>query len=104
MGLGIDKLTGASFSWGTFTVNMLGCLIFGVLAGLMEARVQMSEEFKLLVFVGFLGGFTTFSTYAFHTGVFLQEKEWFHAAANILLHNTCGVLLLLLGLYLAKQA
>jgi len=104
LGAGIDRFVGSTFSWGTLAVNMLGCFVFGVLAGLAESRMPLGEEYRLLLFVGFLGAFTTFSTYAFHTGVFLHEKEWWHAALNLSLHNFFGVLLLLLGLYLTRPA
>lgn len=104
MGSGIERILGTQFPWGTFAVNMLGCFLFGVFAGLAEMRLPLSDEQKLLIFVGFFGAFTTFSTFAFHTGLFLHEREWWNAAANIFLQNTCGVILLLLGLYLTRSA
>lgn len=52
------------FPWGTFLTNSIGCLIIGFLWGLMDTYDWFSKELRLLLMVGFCGGFTTFSSYA----------------------------------------
>lgn len=52
------------FPYGTFAVNVIGCLIIGLLFGLIDRGVSMSAEMRLLLITGFCGGFTTFSTFA----------------------------------------
>jgi CrcB protein len=61
------------FPLGTFTVNVLGCLVAGILAGLVERQDMFSAETRLLLFTGFLGGFTTFSALGVET-VFLMRR------------------------------
>jgi CrcB protein len=55
------------FPYGTLVVNTLGCLVIGWLAGLAEARAFFTSEVRLFIFVGILGGFTTFSSFALET-------------------------------------
>jgi CrcB protein len=66
MGLAITRAKqGAMFPWETFAVNVLGCVAIGCLAGFSEARDLFSETTRAFLFVGVLGGFTTFSTFAY---------------------------------------
>lgn len=51
------------FPWGTFAVNVAGCFIIGLVFGLLDRGVTMSDSLRLFVTVGFCGGFTTFSTF-----------------------------------------
>jgi len=55
------------FPYGTLAVNVLGCLVIGFLAGLAETRTAFTSEARLFLFVGILGGFTTFSSFALET-------------------------------------
>lgn len=57
----------AGFPTGTLVVNIVGCLLLGFLAGLAESRDLLSSELRLLLMVGLLGGFTTFSTFGYET-------------------------------------
>ncbi|MDA1215343.1 MAG: fluoride efflux transporter CrcB [Chloroflexi bacterium] len=70
------------FPYGTLTVNILGCLVIGLLAGLTEGRQLFSNEVRLLVFFGVLGGFTTFSAFGLETVVLLQDGRVFMGLAN----------------------
>jgi len=92
-GLGglVQRLHESGFPWGTLAVNALGCLLFGFVWTLAEERLVISGEARLVVLVGFMGAFTTFSTYAFETGAMLRDSEWALAAANMLTQNLLGV-------------
>jgi len=60
---------------GTFTVNMLGCFLFGAVWSLAEGRIVLSPHMRLLILVGFMGAFTTFSTFAFESGSPLRTSS-----------------------------
>jgi CrcB protein len=82
------------FPAGTFVVNVTGCLAAGILAGLAERHNLLSGEARVLLFTGFLGGFTTFSAFGLETTLLLQRGELAIAAANVLLSVLCGILAL----------
>jgi fluoride exporter len=82
----------SAFPWGTLGVNAVGCLLIGALASLFE-RLVAPPALRSLLFMGFLGAFTTFSTYALETLRLVQEQEYALAAANVALHNVLGLLL-----------
>ena len=58
------RLMGPNFPWGTLVVNVVGCFVIGVFAELIARRFNASEELRLLLITGFLGGFTTFSAFS----------------------------------------
>ena len=70
----------SGFPWGTLVVNVLGTLLFGILWALAEKRMVLSPEMRTVVLVGFVGGFTTFATFAFETVDTLRNGEWWIAA------------------------
>lgn len=86
------------FPAGTFTVNVLGCLVAGVLAGLAEKHDLLSPEARLLLFTGLLGGFTTFSAFGLETMHLLKRGDLAVAAANVALSVVAGLAALWLGL------
>lgn len=65
-----------TFPWGTFAVNIGGCFLIGLLSGLLENRQFFSPETRLFILVGFLGGFTTFSTFGLESYSFLRDGQW----------------------------
>jgi CrcB protein len=73
-----------SFPYGTLAVNAFGCLAIGVLGGLADARSVLGPEARLLVLVGVLGGFTTFSTFGHETLALLRAGSIAAAGANVL--------------------
>jgi fluoride exporter len=89
------------FPWGTLTVNLLGCLLIGYLSGLFSDRL-IRPEYRLAITVGFLGGYTTFSSYGWETASFLREREWFLAGAYILANNVVGIALVVIGYGLSR--
>jgi fluoride exporter len=68
------------FPYGTFAVNVLGCLVAGVLAGLVERHGLFAAETRLFLFTGLLGGFTTFSAFGLETAFLLRRGETWTAA------------------------
>jgi fluoride exporter len=93
----VQKNAGTAFPWGTLAVNALGCFLFGLVWALCEERLLIRPEVRMIVLVGFMGAFTTFSTFAFETGEFLNNGQWLMAAANIVVQNVSGVVCILLG-------
>ena len=99
LGGAVQRLSGASaFPWGTLAVNALGCFLFGVVWSLAEERMLMSPEARVIALVGFLGAFTTFSSFAFETVQFVRDSQWAFAAANILAQNILGVAAVFAGM------
>jgi len=98
-GLGglVQRLHPSTYPWGTLAVNALGCFLFGLVWTLAEERLLIGGQTRMLVLVGFMGAFTTFSTFAFETGAMLRDAEWLLAGGNVLAHNLLGVLLFFLG-------
>lgn len=90
-----------TFPIGTLTVNILGCGLIGFLTGLSETREWLSPELRLLLLVGVLGGFTTFSTFGFETFSMLRDGEWTRALVNVGLQMVLGLLAVWLGVMLA---
>lgn len=97
-----QRLAGGSFPLGTFVVNALGCLLFGLLWGIMEDRAAIGPQTRMMVLTGFMGAFTTFSTYAFESASLLRTGQWAYAAANIVGQNVLGIAFLFAGLALAR--
>jgi CrcB protein len=92
----------SSFPWGTLAVNLTGCLAIGLLAGLAEARQLFTTEARLLVFLGFLGGFTTFSSFGWETFELLRHGELLRALANVLAQVVLGLLLVAVGFVVGR--
>lgn len=87
-----QALNSSDFPFGTLFVNLAGCLTIGVLSQLAESRGLFTPESRALVFIGFLGGFTTFSTFGNETFNLLRDGETLRSFANI-----SATLLLCLG-------
>ncbi len=98
----VEKHYGALFPSGTFVVNSLGCLLFGILWGLTEDALALSPSMRAVVFTGFMGAFTTFSTFIFETVNLVTAADWAHAALNCMGQILLGMGLLWLGLWLGK--
>ncbi len=99
----VQRVPGLSFPLGTLTVNMVGCFMAGLLWSLFEHRWRVAPETRLLVLVGFMGAFTTFSTFILETGV-MMRSDWLRALANVTLQNGLGFAALVAGVMLARWA
>lgn len=95
-------ITDAQFPYGTFVVNMLGCLLIGFLAGLTDSRELMNDTSRAFVFTGMLGAFTTFSTFSYETMGLLQNGQTSPALTNLGLQIVLGLLAVWAGIQIAK--
>ncbi len=100
--IGSDKLTAFNFPFGTLTTNLLGSLLIGFCWAYFD-RIHISNEFRLFIFTGFLGGFTTFSTFARETVQFFKAGEPFQAIAYVLVSNIIGLTMVALGFFLCHR-
>jgi fluoride exporter len=89
------------FPLGTFAVNLAGCLLAGVLAGLAERHAWFDVDTRLLLMVGLLGGFTTFSAFGIETAYLLRRGEWLLACGYVGGSVVLGIAAVLLGLRIA---
>jgi len=85
------------FPYGTLVVNVIGCFAIGFLAQLAESRGVLTSESRLFVFVGILGGFTTFSSFGNETLNLARDSQMVNALANIGMNVVIGLLAVWLG-------
>ena len=91
-GLLVQHLSGGSaFPYGTLAVNVLGCLLIGFLNGLTEGRQVFSPETRGLIFIGLLGGFTTFSSFGYETIALARDGQVVGAFSNVALQLALGL-------------
>ena len=97
----ITDKTQASFPFGTITVNSLGCLVIGVIAGLSE-RFNLLPEYRVFLAAGICAGFTTFSSFAFENVRLLQDKDYLTFFLYTVLSFLLGLAATILGLALTR--
>ncbi len=98
----VEKLVTSGFPWGTFAANFGGCLLIGIFWSLFD-KIQISHEFRLFLFTGLLGGFTTFSTYARESLQFFKIGAVTHGLWYVLLSNGIGLTAVAIGFLLGER-
>ena len=95
------RMVNSIFPWGTIVVNLTGSFVIGLLWGFFEIQ-NISSNMRNFIFIGILGGFTTFSTYALESLNLFRDGEIKLAMTNILISNVCGLILVFAGFMLSK--
>ncbi|HLS87171.1 MAG TPA: fluoride efflux transporter CrcB [Burkholderiales bacterium] len=99
-GLVTRHAVAAAFPYGTFAVNVLGCLLAGLLIGVAGHYSIFTAQARVLVFTGFLGGFTTFSAFGIETVALLERGQYLMASSYVVLSVLCGLAVLWAGMKL----
>jgi CrcB protein len=92
----------ATFPYGTFAVNVVGCAVFGFLIGVGEQRLVVGSTARTFLLIGVLGGFTTFSSFAFETVQLLRGAQWWLATLNVAGQIVIGFAALWIGMALGR--
>jgi CrcB protein len=100
----IQSVFPKNFPWGILLVNITGCLLIGLLAGFVAHRWEISPVYRAMIFIGFLGGFTTFSSFSLDTILLWQSHAYGTALINITVSLFAGLGATALGLWLALRA
>ena len=101
--LWIGQRWSRSFPLGTFIINVTGSFLIGLLMTLFSERFLVNPQWRLLLVVGFLGAYTTFSTFEYETGALLKDGEWLIAGTNAVFSVIVGFIALKLGEIIAKS-
>lgn len=99
-----NKYAVVNFPIGVFAANMLGSFLFGLIWALSEDKGIVNSNMRLIILVGFMGSFTTFSTFAFDNTIYITQLDWAKLVLNILANNIVGIFLIYLGFKLSKLA
>lgn len=90
------------FPWSTFIVNIVGCLLIGLIYGISEKGEFLSPEIRLFLTVGICGGFTTFSTFSNDSFLLIRELEWMRFALYTSLSIFIGLMAVYIGRFIIK--
>ena len=96
------RLLGPVFPYGTLAINVLGSFILGYFMVWSMERTMVDPRWRLLIAVGFCGGFTTFSSYAFESMALMEQGQWLLMATNIISNNLLSLVAVLAGMALAR--
>lgn len=100
---GVYGLLGRGFPYGTLAVNLIGSFLMGLLFALLTERMAASPEARALLLIGFLGGFTTFSSFSIETFNLIEQAEYLKAVTNAVLSVVVCLFLTWLGLLIGRS-
>lgn len=104
IGVWMARQWGVAFPYGTLFVNVTGSLALGFLVGLTSQRMPITPELRLLLAVGFLGSYTTFSSFAVESLALAQNSGIGHGLLNVFANNLLGLVCAAAGMWLAGRA
>ncbi|MBX3423151.1 MAG: fluoride efflux transporter CrcB [Pirellulaceae bacterium] len=87
----VQRWNGGDFPLGTLAVNLLGCLLFGLVWSLADQKSLMSAQTSWIILAGFMGAFTTFSAFAFESNLLVRQAQWGQLCVNLLSQNVLGI-------------
>jgi CrcB protein len=93
----VQRVTSPFFPYGTFVVNVTGCLAFGIIIGAARERFVLGPPARAFLLIGILGGFTTFSTFTYESFALLQDGQLLRALVNAIGQLVCGLAALWFG-------
>jgi CrcB protein len=96
------RLFGPVFPYGTLTINVLGSFVLGFFLVWTTERTVVDPRWRLLIAVGFCGGYTTFSSYAYETMALFEHGQWMLMAANFVSNNLLACAAIVAGMALAR--
>ncbi len=99
----ISKFFPSPLPYGTLSVNIVGCLLIGVIYGLSDRGNLLTPEWRLFLTTGFCGGFTTFSTFSYESIALIQDGEFFYLSLYIALSVILGLASTYLGMLVIKS-
>jgi len=102
LSMGVARVGTSGFPWGTLVVNLGGCFLFGLVLTLGRERGVLSLEWTQILLVGFMGAFTTFSSFVNDTAALALSDQMGGAALNVVVQNVGGIACFFAGAALAR--
>ncbi len=103
MTIGLGRIVASTFPWHTLAVNILGCFVMGALTEAMALHLNISQEMRLFLTTGVLGGFTTFSAFALDFAFLVERRDLVGAAGYALASVALSIIACFAGLALARM-
>lgn len=101
--LGVYSIFGRGFPYGTLFVNVVGSFLMGILSIMLLERFNVGPEFRAAILVGFLGSFTTFSTFSIETLTLLEQGDFTRALLNMALSLSLCIMAVWFGVSVGRQ-
>ena len=99
----VAQRLGVAFPYGTLIINLTGALLIGIMFTILTERVVADPLWRQFIVVGFLGGYTTFSSYTFEAIALLQDGHWSAALGYVVGSNLLGLVACFLGIAVARS-
>ena len=99
----IQSRLASGFPWGTFVVNISGCFLMGAVAVLLTGRAAASPNWRFFIPIGFIGAYTTFSTFELETYSAVGDRAWIVASGNVVGSVIAGYVALWLGALMTRS-